>query len=101
VERAPDLIPRLPRQSLCPFTDLQPHSPKGPSTLKEPAIRHIERQIIAKDYEPLPILGAAMRLYRCRDCSAVWLAGSRYEKVSKAAVYGFYDHSLIWKPYSE
>ena len=94
-------IPRLPRQSLCPLRDLQPHSAKGPGTLKEPAIRHVERQIIAKDFEPLPLLGAAMRLYRCVDCYAVWAAGSRYERVSKGAVHGFYDHSLIWRPYSD
>jgi len=94
-------IPHLPKQSLCPLRDLQPHSPKGPGILKEPAIRHIERQITARDYEPLPMLGVAMRLYPCVDCYAVWPAGWRYERVSRDTVCGFYDHSLIWKPYPE
>jgi hypothetical protein len=99
VERAPDRIPRLPRESLCPLRELQAHSAKGPGTLKKPALQHIERQIIMRDCEPLPILGEAMRLYRCPDCHAVWPAGSRYERVSKDTVRGFYDHSLIWQPY--
>jgi hypothetical protein len=68
---------------------------------KEPAIWHIERQIIERDYEPLPIFGAAVRLYRSVDCHAVWPAGSRDERVCKDTVCGFYDHSLIWKAYAE
>jgi hypothetical protein len=70
-------------------------------TLKKPAIQHIERQIIAKDYEPLPMLGVAMNLYRCVDCYAVWPAGSRYESVSIDTIRGFYDRSLIWRPYPD
>jgi hypothetical protein len=37
------------------------------------------------------MFGAAMRLYDCEDCYAVWPAGSRYERVSKDTVRGFYD----------
>ena len=50
-------------------------------------------------YRPLPYLGIANRFYRCRDCYAVWVAGSLFERVAEDRVCGVYDHTLKWKPY--
>jgi excisionase family DNA binding protein len=96
-ERPFDKIPRLPKQSRCPLEDRPPHTSKNPGSLTQPADENIERQIIDRGYNPLPVLGSAQRFFRA-DCFAVWPAGSRYERVPKDAVCGFYDHSLIWQP---
>jgi hypothetical protein len=99
VELAFDRIPRLPKQSRCPLRDRSPHTSKSPGLLTQSAVENIERQIVDQRYNPLPVLGAAQRFYRCRDCFAVWAAGTRYERVPEKSVCGIYDHSLIWKPY--
>jgi len=75
-----------------------PHETGRPQPLAEPAVKHIQQQIIANRYRSLPYLGIGKRFYRCRDCQAVWLATSVFEKVSENDVCGVYDHAMIWKP---
>jgi hypothetical protein len=95
----------MPRRELmaklnrCPLRDRQPHTTQRPGILSAAAVKHIEQQIEKKGYIPLPYLGIANHFYRCKDCHAVWRAGSPFERVSEGSVCGIYDHSLIWKPY--
>jgi uncharacterized protein with PIN domain len=84
-----------------PFEGPPTSHPKAPGVLTLQAVKHIERQIEERSLRPLPSSWKIHRFYRCPDCYAVWPAGSRYERVSKDTVRGFYDHSLIWKPWPE
>ena len=40
-------------------------------------------------------------LYSCRDCSAVWVANSVFQRVAEEQVCGVYDQTLVWKPFPE
>lgn len=91
--------PTLAKISRCLWRDRQPHRPKRPGTLTVAAVRHIEQQIATNGFRPLPCLGTANRFYRCKDCYAVWVARSLFERVAQDRVCGVYDHTLKWKPY--
>jgi excisionase family DNA binding protein len=95
-----DRIFREPELSRCPLRDRQGHTLKSPDLLTPSALQQIKHQIHLGTARPLPALDIGQRFYRCNDCFAVWAAGTRYERVSETNVYGIYDHSLIWKPWT-
>jgi hypothetical protein len=72
----------------CPWRDRAAHTATLSELLTDSAIKHIEQQISANHYRSLPHLGIAKRLFRCRDCHAVWVAGSvskGFPKIKSAA----------------
>jgi|SRR5215469_6874665 len=85
--------------SRCPWREHGTHTGARPEVLHDSALRHIQQQIAVYHFHSLPFLGIAKKLYRCRDCAAVWVANSVFERVSENDICGVYDHSLVWKPF--
>ena len=77
--------------SRCPWRDRAAHTATLSELLTDSAIKHIEQQIVANHYRSLPYLGVAKRLFRCRDCHAVWAARSVFDRVPEDKICGVYD----------
>ena len=86
-------------QNRCPWSEHDAHTRTRPEVLKDSTVRHIQEQIAAHHFRTLPFLGITKKLFRCKDCSAVWAGNSIFERVSQDAVCGVYDYSLVWKPF--
>jgi hypothetical protein len=92
-------IPARQVLSKCPWRDRQVHTVRKPELLTEVEVQDITLQISENGYRALPYRGIAKQCYRCRDCHAVWVASSIFERVAEDAVCGVYDEIPIWTPY--
>jgi hypothetical protein len=87
--------------SRCPWHGHRTHTGARPEAVHDSVLLHIHQQIAVYHLRALPFFGIAEKLYRCRDCSAVWVANSVFQRVAEEQVCGVYDQTLVWKPFPE
>jgi hypothetical protein len=83
----------------CPWRERALHNPGKPEILKAKVVKQIEQQIVASGNRPLPYLGIAKQFFRCKDCYAVWVAGSVLDRPTQESICGIFDDTDVWKPY--
>jgi len=90
-----------PIVSRCPWREREAHETTKPDILTEAEIQDIAVQISENGYRALPFVETGKQFFSCRDCYAVWLAGSVFERVPADQVSGVYDIAFIWTPAPE